>query len=254
MAADPQTKVVLLHADLIGPPAKTVAHGRALARHRPVVAHVAGEWSTNLCVQAGVELVPDVQSLVQRACERLAAVESGTWRPPARGALVDLEECDVATARAALDRTGRPAQGRVSLEPKAVTDLMSAYGIDSAGGKHSEETPAMRLTIDDDGGSATARAHGPLGRVARMLPLTDEDAAELVGSGVGRDAARPTGPVLRLARMMDDQPDVRRIEAQLMGTHLASAVQIWTGPVRDHPDDPFIRRLPPAQETRLEGS
>ena len=247
LAADDQTRVVLVHADLIGPPAQTVAQARSLLRRKPVLGLVAGEWSANLCVQAGVELVSDVPALVRRAVERVATLDRGTWRPPARGGLVDLDGCNVSAARDVLDDT---ATSGPSLEQKTVTDLLAAYAVADSDGDGRGETPAVLVTIDRDGaGSATARADGSFGRVVRVLPLTDVDAGELVGI----DDPRGAEPVLRLARMFDDQPDICGIQAHLEAGGL-SGVRIWSAPVRDHRDDPFVRRLPPDQVKRMEVS
>jgi GNAT superfamily N-acetyltransferase len=257
LAADPSTKLVLIHADLIQTPARFTAHARALARRKPVLACVTGAWSANLCGQAGLELVEDVPSLGARAAERLAQIDDGSWRPSSRGALVDLDGCHVTAARAAIERPeaspdGVPGYG--CLNPETVTELLAAYGITSADNRdRPAETPAVLLTINDHaGGSATARTGGSMGRARRMLPLTDQDATDLLAAGIPPGVPGAAGPVLRLARMIDDQPEICRIEARVCQSGLAALVRMWTDPVAARPDDPWLRRLPPQEETRME--
>jgi GNAT superfamily N-acetyltransferase len=254
LAADDATRVGLLHGELVGPPARLVAHGRALARRKPLLAIGSEAWSANLCEQAGIELAGDLEALPRWAAERLAQLDEGTWRPPARGALPELDGCNIGLARAVLDRdsvsveqsrvANRPSASTGRLDDSAVADLLTAYGLISPGGGAGAPT-MLSVTIDDEGGSsATARATRAVGQVLRMLPLTDRDAVDLVGTGVVGDEPRGLDSVLRLARMLDDQPDVCRIEVAIGDQGDLNEVRIWTAAVRDRLDDPFVRRLP----------
>jgi GNAT superfamily N-acetyltransferase len=260
VAADDQTKVVLVHSDLLRSPACTVAHVRVLGRHKPVLVAAPGAWSANLCTQGGAEAVEDLPEVVNRGAERLAQCHAGTWQPPDRGVLVDLGGCNVTRARAVLDRAASGTDdphGVSCLDPETVSDLLVAYGIAGPDGDRSVAPPAAALTIDDEGGSATARAGRRPGGMVRMLPLTDKDVAELLTAGAdaadsGLAAPGLAEPVVRLARLMDDQMDICRIEAAV-GQGVALDIRIWTtAQFRQRPDDPFVRRLPPAPETRME--
>ena len=87
--------------------------------------------------------------------------------------------------------------------------------------------------------------------MARLLPLTDRDAEELIettGSPGARTEAAAEG-LLRAARLIDDQPDVVRIELVHPGPasgRTLPTVAVWTGGdrVAGGDDDPFVRRLP----------
>jgi hypothetical protein len=66
-------------------------------------------------------------------------------------------------------------------------------------------------------------------------------------AGVGRAGADEAIEVLlRAARLIDDQPDVARIEIaprDVRPGETWAGVAMWTGPVRSTDDDPFVRQL-----------
>jgi hypothetical protein len=211
-----------------------------------------------------VETVPGVAELARRAGGLLTARRQSTWAPPYRGQLVEVPGCDVAAARSALDQampaTSEPG-ALARLAPNTTERVLAAYGIADA------RSPVVvagadwgRLTLADDATMAlSARvgaSAGPDGPgLVRLLPLTDQDAAELVeAAGLGdHPGDAVVEPLLRAARLIDDQPDVRRIEVawpRSSGGEAGPSFAMWRGTPRGSGDDPFVRRLPAAAPSR----
>jgi hypothetical protein len=88
--------------------------------------------------------------------------------------------------------------------------------------------------------------HGGEGRrvsAALMLPLTDQDALELIRGHVAATIVEDCAVALiRASRIAEDQPDVWRIELPI-GPACGRGPCVWVGPARSNDDDPFVRRL-----------
>ncbi len=255
LGSDSDAGVVGWHWSGLLQPRRFVAIAREVGRSRPLVSVVAAGLDAEWAEQAGVDTVRGVGELVLRAGDFLAARRDRSWAPPYRGQLVEVPGCDVAAARSALDQA-TPATSEMGaltrLAPDTTERVLAAYGIADA------RLPVAgadwgRLTLDDDASmvlsAGVAASAGPdMPGLARLLPLTAQDATELVEAvGLGNyptDAA--VEPLLRAARLIDDQPDVRRIEVAWPRSTGAGApsVAMWRGRQRGPGDDPFVRRLP----------
>ena len=243
-------------------PRRFVAIAREVRRSRPLLAVVASGLDVEWAAQAGVDTVGGVGELVLRAADLLTAGRDRRGAPPYRGQLVEVPGCDVAAARSALDQA-TPATSEMGaptpLAPDITELVLAAYGIAGA------RLPVAgadwgRLILGDDATMGLSARVAPSivsdrPGLARLLPLTDQDATELVAAaGPGNhpgDAAVEL--LLRAARLIDDQPDVRRIEvAWPRSTSGAGgpSVSMWRGRPRDPGDDPFVRRLPAAAPSR----
>jgi GNAT superfamily N-acetyltransferase len=242
-------------------PRRVVALAREVARHRPLVVLTDAEDVISWCDQAGADAVRRIETLIEQARARLAERGSGAWRGPQRGTLVEPPvDCDSSRARDILDRAGHSgaveAGSRRTLGARQVRDLLGAYGIATrpvgapgaiaAGTVIFEDEPRLGLVA-----RAYAARAGRGGGVARLLPLTDRDAAELAGAADpeagGLDVI--VDSLLRAARLIDDQPDVSRITIPLGVSSIGDgvAVELRAGPARGTEDDPFVRRWPAIQ-------
>ena len=235
-------------------PRRVVALVREVTRRRPVVVLTpAISW----CDQSGADSVDRVEALVDQARARLAQWRAGAWHGPQRGVLVAPLGCDTSRARDVLDVTvpsGFVGTGpRRTLDAGAVSDLLAAYGIAITPLAPSRALPAGMVTLEDERGlGLVARASvtraGVEQGLARLLPLTDRDAAELAGAAVpgARRPAAIADWLLRAARLIDDQPEVSRIKIPMDESLVGDDVEIevWRGPPRGTDDDPFVRRLP----------
>jgi GNAT superfamily N-acetyltransferase len=251
---DSDVDVVACYSAGLQEPRRFVTIAREVGRGRPLVAVVTPGLDVDWADQAGVDRVAGVNELVLRAGDFLAARRDGTWAPPYRGQLVEVPGCDVALARSVLDQATPTItrQGVATrLAPDTVGRVLAAYAIVPARSPRSA-ADGGRITLADDastGLAAHVAAAGPARPgMTRLLPLTDQDATELVeAAGLGgypTDAA--VDSLLRAARLLDDQPDVRRIEvAWPRSTDGAGglSVALWTGRDRGPGHDPFVRRL-----------
>ncbi len=199
----------------------------------------------DLAMQAGIHGV-QAGDLLDRCHQLLAANRDRTWFPPRRGQLVDLPDCDLGRARAALNRAFDLEKHTVQqqLSSEAAEEVLAAYGIPNGGPLTPAAGSRHFLFEDDPMLGLVVRTQQSF---ARLLPLTDRDAVELVGAA-GVIAARAEAAVevlLRVGRLIDDQPDVARVEVtDPTSTRREAAVAMWTGKARHIDDDPFVRRLP----------
>ncbi len=254
LASHPGLGVIVVDLASVARPRRLVALARHVARHRPVLAFVSDSDALAWCQQAGLETRPHLDVLADRARELMAEAQSGTWQPPQRGPLVAPEDCAVSEARMFLDGVldaDAPSPRVQQLAPEITSDLLSAYRVSA----QSLRGNAWRLTLENEASAGlVARASGREDEaepgVARLLPLTDRDVADLVGPAgvVGPAADLLADAVSRMSRLIDDQPDIHCIR---LGTWppgaaadaAAGAAAIWTGPGRGTEDDPFVRRL-----------
>jgi hypothetical protein len=115
----------------------------------------------------------------------------------------------------------------VELDADLAGELLRAYGATTS-------LPIV-VVVGDEGGTLSARSAMA---VTRVLPLTDRDAEDV--------ATGQADAVLRVARLVEDQPELRRVEIGPDGA------KIWAGPCRGSEDDPFVRRV--ASSQRSEGT
>ncbi|HET9078082.1 MAG TPA: GNAT family N-acetyltransferase [Acidimicrobiales bacterium] len=213
---------VVVDLDGLRLPRRLMAVARALAGRVPVLAaDPDGSWAA-LCEQAGMRSRPTIGEAVA-----LAAEPAPAGGPSPDGALIDMGGCQPARARQLLDGAGRPTgppAGVARVDTSTVTAVLGAYGITGAPGRTlAAGGRSDRLAVSWDDGTGRA--------VSRFVPLTDHDVADL--GDVDAEIA------LRLGRLVDDQPDVWRVEVSP-----AAGARMWIGPPRSNDDDPFVRRLP----------
>ena len=101
-------------------------------------------------------------------------------------------------------------------------NLLTAYGL--------EYGSLGPIWAGDTAGQLAVRTSICGGGLHKLLPLTDRDAFDLCGPD--------TDGVLRVARLLDDQPDIREIEVDP-----GRAPRIAVGPRRGTVDDPWVRRF-----------
>ncbi len=199
----------------------------------------------------------------ESAAKALAqAVNYREWRDGPHGHVPDLDDVDTVTARALLSEflAGQPDGGWLPAEQAA--DLLACYRIPSpaTGTVDSAEADVELvvavvqqpvfgpLVVFGLGGVAADAAD----RSARLAPLTDSDAAAMIGAV--RAAAQLLGPagsaavtalLLRVSRLADDLPEVAGLEldpviARSDGAYPIDA-RVRITPAE--PRDPFLRQL-----------
>ena len=232
-------------------------------RGRPPGANRSWPWSRGGrsgrgAGRRGVECFDDAERLLTRAQETLVALRSGRWRPVARGALVEVDGCDPARARALLDRhdtlAGNGYPATQELAPGLGADLLAAYGVATPATRAFEQADGVEIMVGDGGAAVFGPGRGfqtPAGEAGliHLLPLTDRDAEELVAGAVpGLEAqGAVVDAMVRIARLVDDQLDVRSVKIRL-GPRPGSAdraASVWIGPSSCSDDDPFSPRLCP---------
>jgi acyl-CoA synthetase (NDP forming) len=202
------------------------------------------------------------------------------WRVRQRGRVPELPGVRAAEARAlvAAFLAATPAGGWLS--PAAVGDLLACYQLAPPPPRPAGEARAAGPAASGaDGGDSVElfvgvlqeAVFGPVvvfglsgiagaalgGPAARLTPLTDADAADMIREGPagpallgqrGRpaaDAAALAGILLRVSRLADDLPEVAELEfnpviARREGTRVRAArIRVSPG----QPQDPFLRRL-----------
>jgi acyl-CoA synthetase (NDP forming) len=205
------------------------------------------------------------------------AVKYHAWRVRQQGRVPELAGVRAGDARALVSEflAASPAGGWLS--PAADRDLLSCYQIDLPLAGPAAPAPEAGLPgrgaggIEVRVGVVQEPVFGPLvvfglsglatevlgDRAARLTPLTDADAAEMIrgvsaapvllghGGRPAVDAAALTGILLRVSRLADDLPEVAELDldpviARADGAQaLAARIRISPG----QPRDPFLRRL-----------
>ena len=166
----------------------------------------------------------------------------GAWRARPRGQRPDLLDIDPEQARTLAREFLRQAPAGGWLPAGAAADLLRCYGITPGDPADGTEV-IVRVTADHVFGPLVALGIGGT-QSARLIPLTDTDADELIHSV--RPAAlwpggRPAGLrdlLLRVGRLADDLPEITDLD--LDGTMVTNArIKL------EHyePQDPFLRKL-----------
>ena len=185
------------------------------------------------------------------------AASYGAWRTAPRGQVPDFAGIRVADARTLAHEFLRqaPDGGRLSLGQ--TTDLLGCYGIPLAGGEDHPATVAapaggtemiVRVTADHTFGPLVmfgpAADPSPAGHAARLTPLTDIDADQLIpGVAPGRTYLRDL--LLRVSRLADDLPEITDLDLSPViacpDGAIVMAARITVAPYE--PPDPFLRKL-----------
>ena len=198
------------------------------------------------------------------------AVKYHAWRVRQQGRVPELAGVRAADARALVSEflAASPAGGWLS--PAAAVDLLSCYQIELPPAGPAAPIPGAG-GVEVRVGVVQEPVFGPLvvfglsglatevlgDRAARLTPLTDADAAEMIrgvsaapvlrgyGGRPAVDAAALTGILLRVSRLADDLTEVVELDldpviARADGAQaVAARIRISPG----QPRDPFLRRL-----------
>jgi acyl-CoA synthetase (NDP forming)/GNAT superfamily N-acetyltransferase len=172
-----------------------------------------------------------------RALARAAGY--GAWRAEPRGHVPAFADIRTADARALVRRV------RGWLPPEQTAELLRCYGIPLA-----DLPPAgteVTVTVADDRtfGPLVTLDSGDMDRTARFTPLTDVDAAKLVGSRRLADPERLQDLLLRVSRLADDLPEVIDLELSpvVVGPDGVAVVNARVQVTPYEPQDPFLRKL-----------
>jgi acyl-CoA synthetase (NDP forming)/GNAT superfamily N-acetyltransferase len=190
------------------------------------------------------------------------AASYGAWRAAPRGHVPDFADIRAADARTLAHEYLRQAPDGGWLSPGQTTDLLGCYGILLAGGEDASATVAARaggtevivrvaadhtfgpLVMFGLGGAGRVPAGLVAGHAARLTPLTDIDADQLI-----RDIA-PGGTylpdlLLRVSRLADDLPEVTGLDLSPViawpDGAIVMAARIKVAPYQSQ--DPFLRKL-----------
>jgi acyl-CoA synthetase (NDP forming) len=190
------------------------------------------------------------------------AASYGAWRAAPRGHVPDFADIRAADARTLAHDFLRHAPDGGPLSPGQTTDLLACYGILLAGGEDNSATAAARaggtevivrvaadhtlgpLVMFGLGGADRMPAGLVAGLAARLTPLTDIDADQLI-RGVGPGAAYLRDLLLRVSRLADDLPEVTGLDLSPVIARpdgaIVMAARITVAPYE--PQDPFLRKL-----------
>jgi hypothetical protein len=174
----------------------------------------------------------------------------------------DFADIRAADARALAHEFLRQAPDGGWLSPGQTTDLLGCYGILLAGGQDNPATLAARaggtevivrvaadhtfgpLVMFGPGGAGRVPAGLIAGHAARLTPLTDIDADQLI-RGVAPGGTYLRDLLLRVSRLADDLPEITGLDLSLViagpDGAIVMAAQITMAPYE--PQDPFLRKL-----------
>ena len=192
------------------------------------------------------------------------AARYGAWRAGPRGRVPSLPDVRTEDAHALVREFFRATVGGGWMPPEVTAGLLRCYGIPLAGATAPGGAEVV-VRVEDDHlfGPLVAFGLGGLGtgvladRAARLTPLTDVDADQLIRSiraaplllgqhgSPGVDVGALRDLLLRVSRLADDLPEVTELDlnpviARADGVFVADA-RIRATPFR--PQDPFLRKL-----------
>ena len=190
------------------------------------------------------------------------AASYGAWRAAPRGHAPDFADIRAADARTLAHEFLRQVPDGGWLSPGQTTDLLGCYGILLVGGEDTSASVAaraggteviVRVAADHTFGPLVMCGPGDAGRVpaglmaghaARLTPLTDIDADQLI-RGVAPGGTYLRDLLLRVSRLADDLPEITSLDLSpvIAGPDRAivMAAQITVAPYE--PQDPFLRKL-----------
>ncbi len=192
------------------------------------------------------------------------AARYGAWRARPRGRVPGFPDVRTEDAHALVREFFRATPGGGWMPPEVTAGLLRCYGIPLAGSTVPGGTEVV-VRVEDDhlfgplvvfglGGAATELLAD---RAARLTPLTDVDADQLIRSirgaplllgqhgSPGVDAGALRDLLLRVSRLADDLPEVTELDlnpviARADGVFVADA-RVRAAPYQ--PQDPFLRKL-----------
>jgi acyl-CoA synthetase (NDP forming)/GNAT superfamily N-acetyltransferase len=194
------------------------------------------------------------------------AVRYHAWRERQQARVPELPGVRQADARALVAKFLAVAPDGGWLPPADVTDLLACYEIPlDTGNEQQPDGVAVDIGVVQEPMFGPLVVFGLSGiaadvfgdRAARLTPLTDADAADLIrgvsaapallghGGRPAADAAALTAILLRVSRLADDLPEVTELDlspviARPDGAVVTSArIRVSPG----QPQDPFLRRL-----------
>ncbi|BDG59408.1 bifunctional acetate--CoA ligase family protein/GNAT family N-acetyltransferase [Caldinitratiruptor microaerophilus] len=220
-------------------PVLTAETGSVAAAIRRAVAAAGQEKPVAACFMgtSGVAPLtgPDGPTIPSYRFPESAAIALGRvcayarWRSRPAGRYVDPPGIRREEAHAVVQGAARAP--RVTLRPAEAARLLDAYGIPCAGGRRGRRPPALTARVVQDpvfgpviGVQGADGCGRPAPPVFRITPLTDADAAELVGhlgplapGGAGEEPVREglADLLLRLSALIEDQPWVDEVELPL---------------------------------------
>jgi acyl-CoA synthetase (NDP forming) len=190
------------------------------------------------------------------------AASYGAWRAAPRGHVPDFADIRAADARTLAHEFLRQAPDGGWLSPGQTTELLGCYGIRLAGGEDTSATVAARaggtevivrvaadhtfgpLVMFGRGGANPRPAGLVAGHAARLTPLTDIDADQLI-RGVASGETYLRDLLLRVSRLADDLPEVTGVDLSPViawpDGAIVMAARIKVAPYE--PQDPFLRKL-----------
>jgi hypothetical protein len=222
---------------------------------RPVAAVVLTQPESVRMLQGGDLKIPayGTPEIAVRALARAAGY--GAWRAQPRGHVPEFPDVRTADARALL----RDSAPRGWLGPEETAELLRCYGLPLADLPPAATELTVRVTDDHMFGTLVTLGRReapppawpapPANRdAARLTPLTDRDAAQLI-TAAGLADRVPGGPLadllLRVGRLADELPEVTELELSPViagpdGTAVVNA-RIQVSPYQ--PQDPYLRKL-----------
>jgi acyl-CoA synthetase (NDP forming)/GNAT superfamily N-acetyltransferase len=190
------------------------------------------------------------------------AASYGAWRAAPRGHVPDFADVKAADARTLAHDFLRQAPDGGRLSSGQTTDLLACYGILLADGEDNSATVAARaggtevivrvaadhtfgpLVMFGLGGADRMPAGLVAGLAARLTPLTDIDADQLI-RGVAPGATYLRDLLLRVSRLAGDLPEVTGLDLSPVIARpdgaIVVAARITVAPYE--PQDPFLRKL-----------
>jgi hypothetical protein len=172
------------------------------------------------------------------------AVGYGAWRAEPRGHVPQFPDVRTADARA----LGQDPCHQGWLGPEQTARLLRCYGLPLADLPPAGTELTVRVADDHMFGTLVTLGRREAPQAARLTPLTDRDAAQLIAAAGLADRV-PSGPLadllLRVGRLADELPEVTELELSPViagpdGTAVVNA-RIQVSPYQ--PQDPFLRKL-----------
>jgi acyl-CoA synthetase (NDP forming)/GNAT superfamily N-acetyltransferase len=183
------------------------------------------------------------------------------WRDRQQGHVPVLDRTRPADAKALAAAFLMTSHAGAWLPDEAASELLSCYGIQiRPAGEGGRAELVVRVEQESVFGSLVVLALGgaaaalPGARAARLAPLTDADAGDLIRGWAGAPLLSPDGPaaaaalgdlLLRVSRLADDIPEITELELSPViagpGEVRVAGARVRICPAQPH--DPFLRRL-----------
>jgi acyl-CoA synthetase (NDP forming) len=175
------------------------------------------------------------------------AASYGAWRTQSRGQPPDLPDINSEQARTLVREFLRQAPAGGRLPAAAAADLLCCYGI-TLGDPADGTEVVVRVSADQVFGPLVVLGIGGAS-CARLTPLTDTDADELIRSvrpAALRPGDRPAAGLrdllLRVSRLADDLPEVTDLDLDLADPDGTAVTNARIKLEHYEPKDPFLRK------------